>query len=74
MQTVYRLNVQELDEHFVESLKTLFQNKQVEIVVTELDETAYLLSTEANRKRLMEAVEAVNYNENLVELDPKLLK
>ena len=74
MQTVYRLNVQELDEHFVESLKTLFQNKQVEIVVTELDETAYLLSTEANRKRLMEAVEAVNYNENLVELDPELLK
>jgi antitoxin YefM len=74
MQTVYRLNIQELDEHFVESLKTLFQNKQVEIVVTELDETAYLLSTEANRKRLMEAVEAVNYNENLVELDPELLK
>jgi antitoxin YefM len=74
MQTVYRLNASELDNHFLESLKTLFANKEIEIIINELDETTYLLSNEANRKRLLEAVEAVKYNENLIELDPEQLQ
>lgn len=73
MQTVYRLNASELDTHFLESLKTLFANKEIEIIINELDETTYLLSNEANRKRLLEAVEAVKYNENLIEIDPEQL-
>ena len=73
MQTVYRLNASELDNHFLESLKTLFANKEIEIIINELDETTYLLSNEANRKRLLEAVEAVKYNENLIEIDPDQL-
>lgn len=73
MQTVYRLNASELDNHFLESLKTLFANKEIEIIINELDETTYLLSNEANRKRLLEAVETVKYNENLIEIDPEKL-
>jgi antitoxin YefM len=70
MQTIYRLKADELDHQFLEALKTLFQNKDIEIVVTEIDETTYLLQSEANRKRLMEAISAVEDGENLVEFDP----
>ena len=42
MQTVYRLNSSELDNRFLEALKTLFQDKEIEIVVTEIDETVAL--------------------------------
>lgn len=74
MQTIYRLNAADLDSQFLEALKTLFEDKEIEIIVSELDETTYLLSTEANRKRLLEAAEAVKYTVNRVEMDPKLLQ
>ena len=74
MQTIYRLNAAELDDQFLEALKTLFADKEIEIIVSELDETSYLLSTEANRKRLLEAAEAVKYDENRIEIDPELLQ
>ena len=74
MQTVYRLKADELNQRFLDALKTLFEDKEIEIIVTEVDETAYLMQSEANRKRLLEAAEAINYGKNLVELDPDLLK
>ncbi|GIK57749.1 MAG: hypothetical protein HND44_08945 [Chloroflexi bacterium] len=74
MQTIYRLNARELDNQFLEALRTLFVDKEIEIIVTEIDETAYLLSSPANRKRLLEAAEAVKYDHNRIELDPELLQ
>ncbi len=68
------IRIVELNSQFIESLKTLFANKEIEIIITELDETTYLLGTEANRKRLLEATEAVKYDENRVELDPEYLQ
>ena len=38
MQASYRLNASDLDENFLESLKTLFQDKEIEIVVYDMDE------------------------------------
>lgn len=70
MQTVYRLNADELDTQFLEALKTLFKDKEIEIIVTEIDETTYLLQSDANRKRLMEAKRAVENGEDLIEFDP----
>jgi antitoxin YefM len=66
--TVYRLNVNELDSQFIEALKTLFKDKDVEIIVSEVDETAYLLQTAANRQRLLQAIQHVNDQEHLVEV------
>ena len=37
MQTVYHLRTDELDAQFLESLKSLFKDKTIEIVVTEVD-------------------------------------
>lgn len=69
MQTVYRLNSAELDNRFLEALKTLFQDKEIEIVVTEIDETAYLFQSEANKQRLLSAIQNVRQGNNLVEAD-----
>jgi hypothetical protein len=60
MQTVYHLRTNELDNQFLEALKTLFKDKTIEIIVTEVDETAYLLHLDANRERLLQAIEHVN--------------
>ncbi|MFZ0544061.1 MAG: hypothetical protein WAM60_01395 [Candidatus Promineifilaceae bacterium] len=69
MQTVYHLRTNELDSQFLESLKTLFKDKTIEIIVTEVDETAYLLRSDANREHLLQAIEHVNNGDNLVELE-----
>lgn len=68
MYTTYRLNVNELDEKFIQSLKTLFKDKEIEILVSEVDETAYLLRSKANRERLLRAIENIEKGENLVEV------
>ena len=69
MYTVYHLRADELDHQFLEALKTLFKDKTIEIVVTEVDETAYLLHSDANRARLLQAIQHVNDGENLVEVE-----
>lgn len=69
MQTVYRLNANELDSQFLEALKLLFRDKTVEIVVTTLDETDYLMKSDANYKRLKEAIDNVNKSTNLITVD-----
>ena len=68
MNTIYRLNASELDEKFIQSLKALFKDKDIEIIVNEVDETAYLLRSEANKDRLLKAVENIEKGENLVEV------
>ncbi len=69
MQISYRLNANELDNSFIESLKAAFQNKEIEIVVYESDETAFLLHNPYNRKRLLTAVENIQNRNNLIELN-----
>ena len=68
MYTVYRLNASELDSQFVESLKALFKDKEIEITVSEVDETAYLLRSEANKQRLLEAIRNVDSQTGLIEV------
>lgn len=40
MQTTYRLHAHELTEDFLVSLQTLFREKPIQIVVSELEESA----------------------------------
>ncbi|NET09056.1 MAG: hypothetical protein F6K09_22365 [Merismopedia sp. SIO2A8] len=69
MQTSYRLNASDLDENFLEALKTLFQDKEIEILVYDVDETNYLSQSEANRQRLLTAIQNVEQGTNLVEVN-----
>ena len=39
MQNSYRLNAQQLDQQFLESLKTLFQDREIEILVRDINTT-----------------------------------
>lgn len=68
MQTVYRLNANELTSAFIEGIKAVFRDKEIEIMINEVDETEYLTATEENKKRLLAAIENVKQNANLVEV------
>jgi antitoxin YefM len=69
MQSVYRINASELDDRFLENLKAVFGDQQIEIVVSSVDETEYLLGNEANRAHLLRAIQNVEERKNLVEVN-----
>lgn len=71
MFTVYRMHSEELDEHFLASLKAAFKNKQIEIAVGEVDETEYLLRSPANREHLLRSVAEIEAGLNLVRPDQR---
>ena len=74
MYTTYRLKTSDLNVQFIESLKALFRDQEVEITVSPVDTTAYLLQSEANRKRLLAAIENINAGQNLVEVPMDMLQ
>jgi antitoxin YefM len=79
MTTTYKLRASQLSDDILKSIREAFQDKEIEITVTEvLDETDYLLSTEANRKHLYKSMEEIERGEavpmSLAELQEKYLK
>ncbi|MDD5035971.1 MAG: hypothetical protein PHE55_14570 [Methylococcaceae bacterium] len=74
MYTLYKLNADDLDERFLESLKAQFQHKTIEISVCEADqssedETIYLLKSPANRERLLKAIANAESGHDLISVD-----
>lgn len=66
MQSTYRVRADELTDDFVQALKVAYRDKEIEIVVSDVvDETDYLLSTEANREQLLGAIKDIEAGENL---------
>lgn len=74
MFTIYRLNADELDASFLDSLKAAFAHKEIEIAVAEADETEYLLRSPANREKLLQAVTDVEAGRNVVEPDQTVFR
>ena len=61
MYTTFHTSANELDENFIKTLKSIFKSKRIAITVEEdLDETSYLLSTNANKAHLLDAVKDEN--------------
>ena len=61
MITSFRLNEKELTDEIINVIRAAFKNKEIEITISdEMDETAYLLSTEANRKHLKKSMEDID--------------
>lgn len=71
MHTIYQVNADELDQSFLDALKAMFKNKEIEIVVFERDETAYLLRSPANREHLLNAIRDVEHGQNIVTPAPE---
>lgn len=69
MSTVYRLKASELDLKFLEQIKAKFADREIEIVVSEIDETAYLLKSESNKNQLLKAIENIKDRQDLVEMN-----
>ena len=73
MSIVYRLKASELDSNFLEQIKAIFGDKEIEIIVSEFDETEYLLKSEVNKNKLLRAIENLKNRQNLVEVDHGLV-
>jgi antitoxin YefM len=82
METVFKLKTAELDKHFIDSIKNLFKDSEIEISIRPvIDETEFLLSNPVNKKLLLEAINEIKKNKNLIrftgiefdELSEKLL-
>ncbi|NER98321.1 MAG: hypothetical protein F6J86_31595 [Symploca sp. SIO1B1] len=74
MESSFRLNARDLNQNFLESLKTLFQDREIEIIVYDVDETAYLSKSEANQQRLVQAIKNVEKGTNLIEVNLEALE
>ncbi len=66
MQTSYQINAADLTADFVTFLKTTYKNKYINISVSEMDETDYLLSNPINKKILLQRIEDIKNGENIV--------
>ena len=69
MQSSYRLKANELDKKFIAGLKETYKDKDIEIIVYEVDETAYLLKSKANRDKLIQARTNVENKIDLIEVN-----
>lgn len=69
METTYRLKASELTLKIIEGIKAIYGDKEIEIIISELDETDYLFKSQANRNRLLSAINNVNNGKNLVEVN-----
>ncbi len=57
MEALIKLNASEIDATIIESIKKLFEGKDVIIQITSVsDDTSYLLSSKVNKEHLIESM------------------
>jgi len=72
MNANFVLDSNELNYAFIDKLREMFQNKRVELSITETDDTEYLSASSINKKLLLESMNNIQNNQNLVIADSKL--
>jgi len=72
METIFKLKATELDSKFIETIKNLFKDSEIEISIKPIqDETEYLLSNPSNKKHLLDAIKDVKKNNNIIRFTGK---
>jgi len=72
METIFKLKATELDSKFIETIKKLFKDSEIEISIKPIqDETEYLLSNPSNKKHLLDAIKDVKKNKNIIRFTGK---
>lgn len=67
MTTTIQLNAEELDYQLFRSLKAMYKNRKIRLTIdSEMDETDYLLSSQANREILEKSMEEAKRGEKIV--------
>jgi hypothetical protein len=57
MTSTFELNANELNADFLKAIKQLFKNRMIRLTIdVDMDETEYLLQSEANKNHLIEAL------------------
>lgn len=74
MTTTFRLNTDELDASFIDRVKAGFPHQQVEIIVSEHDETDRIMADPEFRAQLLEVVDDIEHRRNLVVPDQSLFR
>ncbi|VEP14631.1 conserved hypothetical protein [Hyella patelloides LEGE 07179] len=69
MRIIYRLKANELGDDFLEDLQKTYKDKEIEIIVYEVDETEYLLKSPTNQKRLFQAKNNIEQGVHLVNVN-----
>ncbi|MFZ2967745.1 MAG: hypothetical protein WA080_01675 [Sulfuricurvum sp.] len=72
MNASFVLDSSELNYAFIDKLREMFQNKRIELFITEMDDTEYLSRSTVNKKLLLESIANIHNNQNLVTVDAKL--
>lgn len=70
METLLKGNADEINSSLLEFIRSAFKGKKVAVHIyedNEMDETEFLLSNPANKKRLLESLEEVKHGEHLQE-------
>ena len=74
MYSTYRIKANEINQHFINGIKEIFQDREIEIVIHDIeDETEYLLRTDANKKHLLKAIKNVENKKDLIEVEAEEL-
>ncbi len=74
MITTYQMKASELDKSFIQSVKAQFHDKEITIIISESDETDYLLKSKANRDILYQSLHDAKARKGLHTIDLKDLK
>ena len=57
MNAIYRLETNEINNDFVKSIKKLYKDKKIEIIINEIyDETEYLKKNQNNYNQILENI------------------
>ncbi len=74
MQASFILDSNELDYSFIDKLKIMFQNKRIELSVSETDDTEYLCTSKTNKELLLTSITNIENGQNRVTADAKLFQ